>query len=114
MGEISFGYSHRWATTVDMMYMHVIDELEADTRCGSTVQCILAGGDGPYGHLEETLERALLLMLHMEGMFTSPFPYFVQAGYRYQTQATACIPRYPLCLKTSLDTNYLQLTQSLQ
>ncbi|KAE9370616.1 hypothetical protein N431DRAFT_38267 [Stipitochalara longipes BDJ] len=57
---------HQWAASLDMMYMNVINELEADAQCGSTVQCILVGGDGPYGHLEETLERALLLMLHME------------------------------------------------
>ena len=57
---------HRWANNLDG-YLPVISQLEDDARCGPTVQCILAGGDGLHGLLEDTLERVLLLMLNMEG-----------------------------------------------
>lgn len=58
----------QWASTLDM-YLPVISQLEEDDRCRSTVQCILAGGDGPFGHLEETLGSILLLMMEGEEYF---------------------------------------------
>jgi hypothetical protein len=57
---------YRWANVLGM-YLPAVSKLEDNGRCGSAVQCILAGGDGLHGLLEDTLERVLLLMLNLEG-----------------------------------------------